>query len=172
MGEQIGIVPQDIVLFNDTLYANIAYGAGDVTVSEADVVSVCKQAQLHSFILTLPDGYQTVVGERGLKLSGGEKQRVAIARMLLKKCKIIIMDEPTSSLDSATESDILSTISDVRMQMDNPPTTMVIAHRLSTITDSDAILVLNQGKLIEQGTHQQLLTNDGIYKQLWDFQST
>ena len=174
---QIGIVPQDIVLFNDTLYNNIKYGANinDMDkIKEFDVISVCKQAQLHDFIMKLPDKYNTIVGERGLKLSGGEKQRVAISRMLLKKCKIIIMDEPTSSLDSATESDILSTINNIRNCRDDYiPTTIIIAHRLSTITDSDNILVFNNGKLYEQGTHQQLLqNNNGYYKQLWEFQST
>ena len=180
MREQIGIVPQDIVLFNDTLYNNIKYGASMNDHSDIrmdDIVNVCKQAQLHDFIMKLPDGYDTIVGERGLKLSGGEKQRVAISRMLLKKCKIIIMDEPTSSLDSATESDILSTINDIRNNenINYKPTTIVIAHRLSTITDSDSILVFNNGKLCEQGTHNQLLQNNnqnGFYKQLWEFQST
>jgi len=175
--EHIGVVPQDIVLFNDTLYNNIRYGANMdryQSVTADDVHLVCKQAHLHEFIQSLPDGYDTMVGERGLKLSGGEKQRVAISRMLLKQCKIIIMDEPTSSLDSATEADILSTINDIRNDPSMPfiPTTIVIAHRLSTITDSDAILVLSHGKLVEQGTHQQLIQNEtGFYRQLWEFQS-
>eukprot|EP01084_Bolivina_argentea_P279380 477610_1 len=176
--EQIGIVPQDIVLFNDTLYNNIKYGAGinHEKIVMCDVINVCKQAQLHDFIMSLPEQYNTIVGERGLKLSGGEKQRVAISRMLLKQCKIIIMDEPTSSLDSATESDILTTINNIRNDnnINYKPTTMIIAHRLSTITDSDCILVLSDGKLVEQGTHNQLLQNygaNGYYKQLWDFQS-
>lgn len=176
--EQIGVVPQDIVLFNDSLYNNIKYGAGkkhqDITRSEVE--EVCKVAQLHEFIMSLPDQYDTVVGERGLKLSGGEKQRVAISRMLLKECKIIIMDEPTSSLDSATESDILSTMNHICNDGVScccpKPTTLVIAHRLSTITDSDCILVFNNGTLEEQGTHQELLTNpNGYYRQLWEFQS-
>jgi len=174
--EQIGVVPQDIVLFNDTLYNNIKYGAGkkhkDITLSEVE--NVCKTAQLHDFIQSLPDQYETVVGERGLKLSGGEKQRVAISRMLLKECKIIIMDEPTSSLDSATESDILSTMNHICNEGCGcaKPTTLVIAHRLSTITDSDCILVLDNGMVVEQGTHQELLTNPtGFYRQLWEFQS-
>jgi len=174
--EQIGIVPQDIVLFNDTLYNNIKYGAGSKhqDISHEEVERVCRIAQLHDFITTLPDGYDTVVGERGLKLSGGEKQRVAISRMLLKECKIIIMDEPTSSLDSATESDILSTMNHICQEgcCCQKPTTLVIAHRLSTITDSDSIIVLDGGAVVEQGTHQELLANaNGYYRQLWEFQS-
>jgi len=175
---QIGIVPQDIVLFNDSLYSNIKYGAGKrhSAVTRSEVESVCKMAQLHDFIASLPDGYDTAVGERGLKLSGGEKQRVAISRMLLKECKVLIMDEPTSSLDSATESDILSTMNHICDGAGcgcQKPTTLVIAHRLSTITDSDVILVLENGTVVEQGTHQQLLEiEDGHYRLLWEFQST
>jgi len=157
----IGIVPQDIVLFNDTLYYNIAYGNTDA--SQDDVKKAVHTAHLDLFIASLPDGYNTLVGERGLKLSGGEKQRVAIARALLKKPSIFIFDEATSALDSNTEREIQKNLQEIATGV----TTIIIAHRLSTITNSDNIVVLDHGKIAEQGTHEQLLNIDGLYAQLW-----
>lgn len=159
--QSIGIVPQDIVLFNDSLYYNIAYGNPDA--SKKEVENAATSAHLDSFINSLPDGYNTMVGERGLKLSGGEKQRVAIARALLKKPSVFIFDEATSSLDSNTEREIQKKLEEVSAGT----TTIIIAHRLSTITKSDTIIVLDQGTIVEQGTHAQLLNMDGLYAQLW-----
>ena len=164
--EAIGVVPQDTVLFNNTIYYNILYG--NPHVDEKAVINAAKQAHIHDFIKKLPDGYDTLVGERGLKLSGGEKQRVAIARTLLKNPQILIFDEATSALDSHAEKAInreLQTLSANK-------TTLVIAHRLSTIIDADTILVLDHGRIIERGTHNQLLTRKGHYAAMWALQQT
>lgn len=160
----IGVVPQDTVLFNDTIYYNIAYGKPDAT--REDVETATRLAHLNDFIEQLPKGYETVVGERGLKVSGGEKQRIAIARMLLKKPGIMIFDEATSSLDSGSEQAILDALREVAKSN----TALVIAHRLSTVVDADNIVVLDQGSVVEQGTHAQLLAQQGIYSSLWELQ--
>lgn len=160
----IGIVPQDTVLFNDTLYNNLAYGRPDAT--EAEVHHAAKQAHLDEFIKSLPQGYATPVGERGLKLSGGEKQRVAIARVLLKNPPLLVLDEATSSLDSLSEQAILDALNEVSSQR----TTLVIAHRLSTVRDADTILVMDQGQIVERGSHHELLKLNGYYARLWDQQ--
>ena len=157
----IGVVPQDTVLFNDTIMYNIRYGNIDAT--DEEVVEAAKLADIHDSITSFPDGYNTVVGERGLKLSGGEKQRVAIARTLLKKPMIMLYDEATSSLDTETERHIQQSIRAASERR----TVMVIAHRLSTIVSSDQILVLDQGEVVEQGTHDQLLENNAKYCHLW-----
>jgi ATP-binding cassette subfamily B protein len=157
----IGVVPQDTVLFNDSIFYNIAYGRPGATVAEIE--QAARLAQIHDFITTLPQGYKTKVGERGLKLSGGEKQRVAIARTILKNPRILILDEATSALDTATEQDIgaaLRSVADHR-------TTLVIAHRLSTVTDADEILVLRDGEIVERGGHAALLAMDGVYAAMW-----
>ena len=160
----IGIVPQDTVLFNDTLWYNIAYG--DPAASEQDVIAAAKSAHIHDFVTTLPDGYNTMVGERGLKLSGGEKQRVAIARTLLKRPAILIFDEATSALDSRTEKLIQAELREIAENR----TTLVIAHRLSTIVDADQILVMEAGRIVERGTHRELLALGGTYAQMWELQ--
>jgi len=160
----MGVVPQDTVLFNDTLLYNIQYGRPDA--SPAEVEEAAKLAQIDGFIRQMPDGYETMVGERGLKLSGGEKQRVAIARTILKAPPILILDEATSALDSHTEKEIQDALD--RVAKDR--TTLVIAHRLSTIVHADNILVLEQGKLVEQGRHAELLAKDGLYASLWNRQ--
>ncbi|MGB8274257.1 MAG: ABC transporter ATP-binding protein/permease [Alphaproteobacteria bacterium] len=157
----IGIVPQDTVLFNDTIYYNIAYGRPDAT--EAEVEEAAKLAQIHDFIIGLPDGYRAMVGERGLKLSGGEKQRVAIARTILKKPGILLFDEATSALDSHTEKEIQAALKTVSANR----TTLVIAHRLSTVVDADEILVLEKGQIVERGTHGALLAKGGVYAAMW-----
>jgi ATP-binding cassette subfamily B protein len=160
----IGIVPQDPVLFNDTLFENIHYG--DPSASKVDVERAIKLAYLSDFISALPDGAQTQVGERGLKLSGGEKQRVAIARTILKNPAILVFDEATSSLDSHSEKAILTAIKSVSKDH----TTLVIAHRLSTIVDADHILVLRQGDIVEQGDHESLLAKNAYYASMWQLQ--
>tara|TARA_Y100000590_G_scaffold396936_1_gene478096 strand:+ start:1696 stop:3471 length:1776 start_codon:yes stop_codon:yes gene_type:complete len=159
--KQIAVVPQDTVLFNDTIYYNIAYGNPKVTKEE--VLKVAKMAQLHSFIESLPDGYKTIVGERGLKLSGGEKQRVAIARALLKKPKIFFFDEATSSLDTKTEKEIQKNLEEVSKDI----TTIVIAHRLSTVVNANMIVVLDKGEIVERGNHTELLSLNGLYASMW-----
>ncbi len=161
----MGVVPQDTVLFNDTIAYNILYGNPTATFEQ--VVESSKRAQIHEFISKLPEGYNTIVGERGLKLSGGEKQRVAIARTLLKNPKIFIFDEATSSLDSHTEREIQSQLEDLSKRH----TTIMIAHRLSTITHADQIVVLDQGEIVERGTHKELLKSKGHYASLWEKQS-
>jgi len=157
----IGIVPQDTVLFNDTIEYNIAYGRPGA--SHDEIVAAARAASIHDFIASLPDGYGTMVGERGLKLSGGEKQRVAIARTLLKDPAIMIFDEATSALDSRAEQAIQAQLKEIAKNR----TTMVIAHRLSTIADAHQILVLDHGRIVERGTHQALLARDGLYAQMW-----
>lgn len=160
----IGIVPQDTVLFNDSIYYNIAYGNPDA--SHEQVIKAAKHAHIHEFVETLPDGYDTQVGERGLKLSGGEKQRVAIARTILKDPCILVFDEATSALDSSTEKWIQQELLDVARNH----TTLVIAHRLSTVMDADEILVIDQGRIVERGSHQYLLDLDGNYAKMWALQ--
>ena len=160
----IGIVPQDTVLFNDSILYNIAYGNPEA--SQDAIVQVAKAASIHDFVMSLPDGYQTQVGERGLKLSGGEKQRVAIARTLLKNPPILIFDEATSALDTHTER----AIQDELNQIAKNRTTLIIAHRLSTIVDADEIIVLEHGRVIERGSHRVLLSEQGRYAQMWALQ--
>jgi len=160
----IGIVPQDTVLFNDTIEYNIAYGRCDA--SHEEIVRAAQTANIHDFIISLPDGYQTVVGERGLKLSGGEKQRIAIARAVLKNPKILIFDEATSSLDSRSEKLILEAL----RELASDHTTLVIAHRLSTVIDADQILVMDEGRIIERGSHHELLAQEGVYAHMWALQ--
>ncbi|MFP5383058.1 MAG: ABCB family ABC transporter ATP-binding protein/permease [Gammaproteobacteria bacterium] len=159
-----GIVPQDTVLFNDSIRYNIRYGRVDAT--DAEVEATAAAAHIHDFIITLPEGYDSQVGERGLKLSGGEKQRVAIARALLKNPAILIFDEATSALDSKSERAIQAELD--RIQQGR--TTLVIAHRLSTVMDADEILVMDQGHIVERGTHRQLLAQDGKYAAMWRLQ--
>ena len=160
----IGIVPQDTVLFNDTIFENVRYGRPDAT--DAEVQQSIDLAHLRGFIESLPNGEQTSVGERGLKLSGGEKQRVAIARTILKRPPIMVFDEATSSLDSRSEQAILTALKEISQGH----TSLVIAHRLSTIIDADKIVVMGNGRILEQGSHRQLLDLDGAYKKLWQTQ--
>ena len=161
----IGVVPQDTVLFNDTIRYNIAYGRPDAT--EEEVVEAARLAQVHDFVLRLPDGYETRVGERGLKLSGGEKQRVAIARTILKNPRILILDEATSALDTRTEGEIQAALRGVSQGR----TTLVIAHRLSTVVDADEIIVLVDGGIEERGRHADLVAAGGLYAAMWDRQA-
>jgi ATP-binding cassette subfamily B protein len=157
----IGMVPQDTVLFNDTIFYNIAYGRPGATPSEIE--NAARLARIHDFIMSLPEGYSATVGERGLKLSGGEKQRVAIARTILKEPRILVFDEATSALDSHTEQEILKSLREVSAER----TTLTIAHRLSTIIDADEILVLKDGRVVERGRHQALLARHGVYADMW-----
>jgi ATP-binding cassette, subfamily B, heavy metal transporter len=161
----IGVVPQDTVLFNDTIRYNIAYGRPDA--SEEETVRAAQLAQVHDFVLRLPEGYRTMVGERGLKLSGGEKQRVAIARTILKDPRILILDEATSALDTRTEQEIQAAL----RQVSADRTTLVIAHRLSTVVEADEIIVLQDGEIAERGTHGTLIAADGLYAEMWRRQS-
>jgi len=160
----IGIVPQDTVLFNDTIYYNIAYGRPDATRDE--IIAAAQAAHIHNFIESLPQGYETTVGERGLKLSGGEKQRVAIARAILKNPAILIFDEATSALDSKSEKAIQAELRTIARNR----TTLVIAHRLSTVVDADQILVMDRGRIVERGSHRELLAQNRIYAQMWNLQ--
>ncbi len=160
----IGIVPQDTVLFNDSIYYNIAYGRLDASPDE--VMEAAKMAHIHDFVVSLPQGYETLVGERGLKLSGGEKQRVAIARTILKAPALLIFDEATSALDSKSEKGIQTELKRISANR----TTLVIAHRLSTIVDADRILVMDKGRIIEQGSHRELLDRNGTYAHMWALQ--
>ena len=157
----IGVVPQDTVLFNDTIRYNIAYGRDGAT--EDEIVAAAQAAQIHGFIESLPEGYDTQVGERGLKLSGGEKQRVGIARTLLKNPPILLLDEATSALDTETEAEIQTALK----RAGEGRTVITIAHRLSTIADADRIVVLEKGEVVEEGTHEALLARGGRYAQLW-----
>lgn len=162
--QTIGIVPQDTVLFNESIFYNLQYGAPQA--SREEIIEAARLAHILDFIEGLPDSWDTVVGERGLKLSGGEKQRVAIARAILKKPKIMLFDEATSSLDSHTEKAIQKTLQEIAQDH----TTLVIAHRLSTVVDADRILVLKEGRIIEQGSHESLLAEQGLYTQMWELQ--
>ncbi len=161
----IGVVPQDTVLFNDTIRYNIAYGR--VGATQDEIEHAARLAQVHDFIASLPEGYDTRVGERGLKLSGGEKQRVAIARTILKDPRILILDEATSALDTRTEQDIQAALRAVTRHR----TTLVIAHRLSTVVDADEIIVLADGRVAERGRHAALLARDGLYARMWALQA-
>jgi len=160
----IGVVPQDTVLFNDTIAYNIKYGR--VNATDEEMYEAARMAQIHDFILGLPDGYQTKVGERGLRLSGGEKQRVAIARSILKNPPIMVFDEATSALDTKTEHRIQAALNEVSKGR----TTLVVAHRLSTIIDADQIIVLKEGTIVERGTHTELLRLGGEYAEMWNQQ--
>jgi ABC-type transport system involved in Fe-S cluster assembly fused permease/ATPase subunit len=162
---QIGVVPQDTVLFNDTIFYNIAYGRPEATIAEIE--EAARAAEIHDFIVSLPRGYETQVGERGLKLSGGEKQRVGIARTILKDPPILVLDEATSALDTETERDIQAALA----RMGQGRTVITIAHRLSTIADADEIVVLEAGEVVEQGTHEALLALNARYASLWAYQS-
>ena len=161
----IGVVPQDTVLFNDTIRYNIAYGRPGA--SDAEIQQAAKLAQVHDFVMRLPEGYHTMVGERGLKLSGGEKQRVAIARTILKNPRILILDEATSALDTRTEQEIQAALRRISANR----TTLVIAHRLSTVVEADEILVLQEGQVTERGTHAELIARGGLYAEMWRRQS-
>jgi ABC-type transport system involved in Fe-S cluster assembly fused permease/ATPase subunit len=161
----IGVVPQDTVLFNDTIRYNIGYGR--IGASQAEIEHAATLAQVHQFVIGLPEGYDTRVGERGLKLSGGEKQRVAIARTILKNPRVLVLDEATSALDTHTEQEIQSALRTVAADR----TTLVIAHRLSTVVDADEILVLVDGLVAERGTHRDLLAEGGVYARMWAAQS-
>jgi ATP-binding cassette subfamily B protein len=158
------MVPQDTVLFNDTIRYNIRYGRPEA--SDEEVEEAAKLAQIHDFVKTLPKGYDSMVGERGLKLSGGEKQRVAIARTILKAPPILVLDEATSALDTMTEQEIQTAL----RQVSRNRTTLVIAHRLSTVVDADEIIVLEAGRIVERGRHGELLALGGVYASMWNRQ--
>ncbi|HSS66416.1 MAG TPA: ATP-binding cassette domain-containing protein, partial [Gammaproteobacteria bacterium] len=160
----IGVVPQDTVLFNETIYYNIAYGKPGAT--PAEIEHAARMAHVHDFIMAMPDGYQTLVGERGLKLSGGEKQRVAIARTVIKDPAILLLDEATSALDSHTEQEIQRNLREISQGR----TTLCIAHRLSTVVDADEILVLENGVVVERGRHAELRALEGVYAKMWQRQ--
>jgi ATP-binding cassette subfamily B protein len=160
----IGVVPQDTVLFNDTVRYNIAYGRPGAETEEIE--HAARLAHIHDFVAALPDGYKTAVGERGLKLSGGEKQRVAIARVVLKAPRVLVLDEATSALDTKTEREIQADLEEVARNR----TTLIIAHRLSTVIHADEILVLDEGRVVERGTHARLLTQGGVYAGMWSRQ--
>jgi ATP-binding cassette subfamily B protein len=162
--QAIGVIPQDLSLFNRTLMENIRYGR--MNASDTEVIEAAKRAHAHEFILSLPEGYQTLVGERGVKLSGGERQRVAIARAILKNAPILILDEATSQLDSVTEHAIQKSLENLMQGK----TTIVIAHRLSTILHMDRILVFDKGQIVQDGKHANLMAEEGLYKTLWDGQ--
>ena len=162
--KKIGVVPQDTVLFNDSIYYNIAYG--DPNADEKEIIAASKAANLHEFIISLPEGYNTKVGERGLKLSGGEKQRVAIARTVLKKPDIYFFDEATSALDTNTEKEIQKNLE----VLSKDKTTLIIAHRLSTVVNADNIIVLDKGQIVEEGTHRELINLRGKYFEMWEKQ--
>jgi len=164
--DAIGIVPQDTVLFNDTIGYNIAYGREGA--SENEIINAAKAAKIHDFIISLADGYNTTVGERGLKLSGGEKQRVGIARTLLKNPPILVLDEATSALDTGTERDIQESL----RRLGTGRSVITIAHRLSTVVDADKIVVLEKGVVVEEGTHDDLLKHNGRYAHMWHMQET
>ena len=162
--KSIGIVPQDTVLFNDTIYYNISYGNPEA--SHDEIINAAKIAGIHDFIENIPDKYQTIVGERGLKLSGGEKQRVAIARTVLKNPSIFFFDEATSALDSSTEKEIIENLNNIS----EGKTTLIIAHRLSTVSKADNIIVIDKGEIVEEGNHPTLLAKKGLYSSMWDKQ--
>ena len=162
--KSIGIVPQDTVLFNDTLYYNISYGNPEA--SHDEIINAAKVAGINDFIESIPDKYQTIVGERGLKLSGGEKQRIAIARTVLKNPSIFFFDEATSALDSSTEKDIIENLNNIS----EGKTTLIIAHRLSTVSKADNIIVIDKGKIVEEGNHPTLIAKKGLYSSMWDKQ--
>jgi ATP-binding cassette subfamily B protein len=160
----IAMIPQDPSLFHRTLMENIRYGR--IEVADNDVIQAAKKAHAHEFISKLPQGYESSVGERGVKLSGGQRQRIAIARAILKNAPILILDEATSQLDSVTESNIQESL----WELMQDKTTIVIAHRLATLLHMDRILVFDQGKIIEDGSHKELLEKNGLYKTLWEAQ--
>lgn len=164
--QQIGLVTQDVILFDDTVRNNIAYGVPEASLEE--VIQAAKAACAHEFIMKLPEGYQTVIGERGLRLSGGERQRIAIARAILKNPPIMILDEATSSLDGESERVVQEALSNLMRDR----TTLIIAHRLSTIQNAHKILVLDQGRIVEEGTHEELLKLNGIYTRLYEMQAS
>jgi ATP-binding cassette subfamily B protein len=160
----IGVVPQDTVLFNDSVYYNIAYGRPGAPREEVE--EAARHARIHDFVRSLPDGYQSPVGERGLKLSGGEKQRVAIARVILKEPRILLFDEATSALDTRTEREIQASLDEVARNH----TTLMIAHRLSTVIHADEILVIDAGRIVERGNHAKLIAVGGLYASMWQRQ--
>ena len=162
----IAVVPQDVVLFNDSIGYNIHYG--NLEASWEEVLDASRKAHLHDIIMRLPNGYNTIVGERGLKMSGGEKQRVSIARAILKRAPILLCDEPTSSLDSRTESEIMANLKEIGN--DEDVTCVIVAHRLSTIVDCDSIVVMDGGRVVEQGSHDELIRAGGRYSELVAFQ--
>ena len=163
--DALGLVPQDVVLFNDTLRANVAYGKPDAT--EVEIIEALERAQLGEFLRRLPDGLDTKVGERGLKLSGGEKQRVGVARTIIKNPAVLVLDEATSALDSQTEKEVQGALAEASRGR----TTISVAHRLSTIAEADRIFVMDEGEIAEVGTHEALLKLGGIYAGMWKRQS-